>query len=51
MKDDVLRKRIVGLTSFYEKFDETKFPKHTVNLVPIEMSDYQLAKYQPFRMA
>jgi hypothetical protein len=50
-KPDVFRKRIVGLTSYYEKLDKTKFPSLRVNeLVQIPMSDYQLAKYQPFRI-
>ena len=49
-KVDVLRKRIVGLTSFYEKIDESKFPTiKAINIVPMEMSSYQLGKYQPYR--
>jgi len=50
-KPDVLRKRIVGLTSFYENIDTDKFPEITnINIVEIPMSTYQLIKYQPFRM-
>ena len=50
-KADVLKKRIAGLTSYFEKIDKSKFPKlNTVNVVQVPMSNYQLSKYQPFRM-
>ena len=50
-KSDILKKRIAGLTSYYEKIDKTKFPKlNSVDIVQVPMSDYQLTKYQPFRM-
>ncbi len=49
-KPDVFRKRIAGLTSYYEKLDKENFPELRIRkLELIPMSPYQLAKYQPFR--
>lgn len=51
-KPDVLKKRIVGLTSYYEKVDKDNFPTlRSISQVQVPMSDYQLSKYQKFRIA
>ena len=49
---DVLQKRIMGLTSYYETVDKVNYPSlKNVSIVQVPMSDYQLIKYQKFRLA
>lgn len=51
-KKDVFRKRVAGLTSFYGKIEKASFPTlRSVEKVLVPMSDYQLSKYQPFRIS
>jgi hypothetical protein len=50
-KPDVLKKRIAGLTSYYEKVDKSLFPElRTLNIVVLPMSNYMLSKYQEIRI-
>ena len=52
-KTDLFKKRIAGLTSYYDFKDPEKFPSVTNNGVPhlvlCPMSDYQLGIYERFR--
>ena len=50
-KTEVLKKRIAGLTSYYEKVDKSLFPTlRNINRVIVPMSNYQLTKYQEVRI-
>ena len=50
-KTEVIKKRIAGLTSYYEKVDKTLFPElRSINKVIVPMSNYQLTKYQEIRI-
>ena len=49
-KDDLIKRRIAGLTSFYQYQDKTKFPELTsVNIEQIPFSKFQLSKYEKYR--
>jgi len=49
-KREVIKKRIVGLTSYYATGDRSKFPELLpINIVGVRMSDYQFDKYQSIR--
>lgn len=48
---EVFKKRIAGLTSYYDLKADSEYPTlKPVNLVSLPMSDYQLAKYQSIRI-
>jgi hypothetical protein len=48
---EVFKKRIAGLTSYYDRKDESEYPSlKPINIVSLPMSDYQLAKYQTVRI-
>jgi len=48
---DVFKKRIVGLSSFYDHKDISEYPAlKPINLVVLPMSNFQLAKYQTIRI-
>lgn len=49
-KTELFKKRIAGLTSFYQYQDKSLFPEVTAtNLVQIPLSDYQLTLYEKYR--
>jgi hypothetical protein len=48
---EVFKKRIAGLTSYYDRKASTEYPTlKPINLVSLPMSNYQLAKYQTIRI-
>lgn len=49
-KPDVIKRRIAGLTSFYEYKDKARYPELLpTNKLQIPMSDYQFGIYERFR--
>jgi hypothetical protein len=49
-KTDLIKRRIAGLTSYYQYQDKTKFPElKSVKLELIPFSIYQLSKYEKYR--
>ena len=49
-KTELFKKRIAGLTSYYQFYDKSKFPEvKPINIVQIPMSLYQLGIYERFR--
>ena len=47
---ELIKRRIVGLTSYYGYQDKTRYPKLvSTNIEPITMSSYQLSKYEKYR--
>jgi len=49
-KPDIIKRRIAGLTSYYENKDTTKYPTLlAVNKLQIPMSDFQFGTYERFR--
>jgi len=47
---DLIKRRIVGLTSYYEYKDTTNYPKLLpINIVAVPMSEYQFGKYETYR--
>lgn len=47
---DLIKKRIVGLTSYYEYQDNRDYPKlKPINIMQIPMSEYQFGTYERFR--
>ena len=51
--NDMLKKRIIGLTSYFRSAQEKLMPKYSdinnFHLIKIEMSDYQFIKYEAVR--
>ena len=49
-KTDLIKRRIVGLTSYYEYPDKTKYPDLLpINTVLVPMSEFQFDSYERFR--
>ncbi len=49
-KPDVIKRRIAGLTSFYEYKDRSRYPEQLpTNKLQIPMSEYQFGTYERFR--
>ena len=49
-KIDLIKRRIAGLTSYYEFPDKTKYPEQLpTNIVLVPMSEYQLDSYERYR--
>ena len=49
-KTDLIKRRIAGLTSYYEFPDKTKYPEQLpTNIVLVPMSEYQLDSYERYR--
>ena len=49
-KTDLIKRRIVGLTSYYEFPDKTKYPELLpINTVLVPMSEFQFDSYERFR--
>ena len=49
-KMDLIKRRIAGLTSFYQYQDKTKFPELTsVKIEQLPFSKFQLSKYEKYR--
>lgn len=47
---DLIKRRIAGLTSYYEYQDKTNYPKLLpLNILQIPMSEYQFSKYETYR--
>ena len=47
---DLIKKRIVGLTSYYEYQDQSNYPQlKPINIVQVPMSEYQFGTYERFR--
>ena len=47
---DLIKRRIVGLTSFFDYQDPKAFPELLpINIVPVPMSLYQLSNYEKYR--
>lgn len=47
---DLIKRRIAGLTSYYEYQDRTNYPElKPINLVQVPMSEYQFGTYERFR--
>jgi len=47
---DLIKKRIVGLTSYYEYQDQSKYPQlKPINIVQVPMSEFQFGTYERFR--
>lgn len=47
---DLIKKRIVGLTSYYEYQDQSNYPQlKPINIIQVPMSDYQFGTYEKFR--
>lgn len=47
---DLIKKRIVGLTSYYEYQDQSDYPQlKPINIVQVPMSEYQFGTYERFR--
>jgi superfamily II DNA or RNA helicase len=49
-KIDLIKRRIVGLTSYYEFPDKTKYPEQLpINIIQVPMSEYQFDSYERYR--
>jgi superfamily II DNA or RNA helicase len=49
-RTDIIKRRISGLTSYYEYQDKSNYPQLLpINIIPIAMSEYQCSKYETYR--